>query len=239
MCKTTQAGRDCPADRTRPVKLLRLEKRSYSNFPPELASFWVGDKRKPFKKENLRQSLARATQTLKLAAEGQKKCVFKHGRLQPYQYENEKVLTTVRHILSNTQQDIDSFTFPKTCLRLETRRPAKYRAKDRSWNSQKWEEFRNIAGIRYLLGIVLDLLFESWNLEKVCGVWEKTCCPDGLHKDPRKCEARWRALREFCLKDCGLESGDGMETDETDEAESLQESFVLFDPYEVLVNPSC
>jgi len=219
------------------VKPLTHKKRSYNNFPLELASFWAGDKRKPFKKENLRQSLARAVQTLKLAAEEQSKCVFKHGRLQPHQYENEKVLTKVRYVLANTHQDIDSFTFPKTCLRLETRRPAKYRSKDRSWNTQKWEEFRNIAGMRCLLGLVLDLLFESWDLEKLSGVWEKTCCPNGQHGDALQCEARWRALREFCWRDCGLE--DGMDTDETDGAEGLQESLDVFDPFEVLVNPSC
>ena len=162
--------------------------------------------KKPFKKDNLRQSLARAAQTLKLTAEGTKINDFKNGRLQPEQYENETTLSMVRQILCVNLKDIGSFTFPKTCLRLETRRPAKYRSKDRSWNTNKWEDFRNQAWSRPLLKVVLGLLFKSFELNTLCKKWKRTCCPDGLHEDASLCEERWRGLRDYCMRDCGLES---------------------------------
>jgi hypothetical protein len=159
---------------------------------------------KPFKKDNLRQSLARAAQTLKLTAEGTKMHDFKNGLLQPEQYENEATLSDVSKILSLSHQDIDSFTFPRPCLRKETRRPANYRSKDRSWNTNKWEDFRSRAGCRSLLKVVLDLLFKSSDLNKLCKEWKRTCCPDGLHEDASRCEEKWSRLRDYCMRDCRL-----------------------------------
>ena len=217
--------------------LLRRKKRTYSNFPSELSLFWVGNKKKPFKKDNLRQSLARATQTLKLIAKGSKKCEFKNGRLQPEQYENESILMAVRKIFPEDHQDKELFTFPKPCLRLETRRPAKYRSKDRSWNTTKWEEFRSIPSSRLILSLVLDLLFESSDLQKMCKVWERTCCPNGVHEHPLRCEATWNRLKEYCRRDCGLDCDS--ETDETEGTEEMKEVEEVeqepFDLFEVLI----
>lgn len=184
--------------------LLKGKKRAYSYFPWELSSFWVGNEKKPFKKDNLRQSLARAAQTLKLTAEGRKGS-FKNGLLQQEQNDNETTLSTVRQILSLNHQDIDSFTFPKTCLRQETRRSVKYRSKDRSWNTNKWEDFCSRASSRSLLKVVLDLLFQSSELDKLCKQWKRTCCPNGLHEDVSQCEERWKGLREYCMRDCRLD----------------------------------
>ena len=206
MCKQpTFFQVSCAERHPKQADLLKREKRPYSYFPSELLSFWIGNKKKPFKKDNLRQSLARAVQTLKLTAEGKMINEFKNGLLLPEQNENETTLSAVRQIVSLYSRDIGSFTFPKTCLRKETRRPAKYRSKDRSWNTHKWEDFCSRASCRSLLKVVLDLLFTSYNFDTLCKQWKRTCCPSGLHEDASQCEARWRGLREYCMRDCRLE----------------------------------
>ena len=164
-----------------------------------------------FKKDNLRQSLARAVQTLKLAAKGEQKSVHKHGRLQPDQYENDTVKMEVKLIL-DMHTEIDDFAFPRTCLRSETRRPAKYRSKFRSFNTSKWLEFRSTAGMPLLLDLVLDLIFQDWDMDRLCKVWEMNCCPEGQHE--LECKVKWNGLLEYCRNDCGLEDCETTETEE-------------------------
>ena len=174
--------------------------RSYKPFPPLLAQFCAksGLKTKPsgFKKEYLRQGLARALHYML------------KRQLQSY---TERVKSPIAQALLSSPQYLESFTstvtyyqesltffmFPKTL----SRRGSQFEG--RSLNDTQWKKFVGTPGIRPLLRVLMQFMFSDERVEVLSDRWGKVCCGGNEHGS--ECETKWKKLRAFLETECELE----------------------------------